>query len=257
MVYSDSNLCSNSRQGDPSSQNACITIRGGAYNAFASTTQKRGDSEQTASDSSPYPSTSIYSDVFNLNDQVELPDYTFGVPLADWGEQFYTPQAVLGLGTNSTFLNRLKSQGLISSRTWSFYWGMAGRDQQSNGSMVFGGYDKSKIQGQNYTFKLNYTECAWGTTVEISNLGLELSNGSSVDLMKNIGIESEEVALPLYGCLRPDFIGVFDMPYNYYFARFAISTNYQSFDDYGYGNGTIRSHGYNYWDLTYPAGDEG
>lgn len=257
FVYSDSNLCSNGTQGDPSTQNACITIRGGAYNAFASTTQKRGESDQTASDTSPFPSTSIYSDVFVLNDQVELSDYTFGVPLADWGEQFYTPQAVLGLGRNSTFLNRLKSQGLIPSRTWSFYWGMTGRNQQSNGSMVFGGYDKSKVQGQNYTFKLNYTECKWGTTVEISELGLEFLDGKSVSLMEDTGIEWEEVALPLYGCLSPDVIGIFDMPYNNYFARFADLTKYDSFYDHGYGNGTIRSHDYNYWDLTYPAGDKG
>jgi hypothetical protein len=253
FVYDDTNLCT--VPASTFNAESCITVRGGAYNALVSKTQKPGLSDATAVDQSPYPSTSIYSDLFTLNDQTQLSDFTFGVPLNDWGEQFYTPQALLGLGTNSTLLSSLKKENLIASRSWSFFWGKNGRGQQSNGSVVFGGYDKAKVQGTtNYTRKLNYTNCEWGTAVEISTLGLIFYDAET----KNLYNESTDakVSQPLYGCIDPGAVGMATMPYNNYFANFVIDTGYESFDNHTLGGASIRSNGYNFWDLLYLPGDQ-
>jgi hypothetical protein len=221
-----------------------------------SSTQKQGASDATAVDSAPFPDTSIFSDLFTLNDQVQVSNYTFGVPLNDWGEQFYTPQAMLGLGENSTLLHSLKAQNMIASRSWSFFWGKDGQGQQSNGSIVFGGYDKNKAQGTtNYTGKLNYTSCKWGTAVEISTLGLIFLDASTKNLFN--ATTDTKVSQPLYGCINPCDVGVASaMPYNNYFANFVIDTQYNSFNEYGLGNASIRSNGYNFWDMQYLQGDQ-
>jgi hypothetical protein len=227
-----------------------------AYNAIKSTTQNPGTADAAPPDASNYPSTSIYSDLFTLNDQTQLPNYTFGVPLNDWGEQFYTPQAVLGLGANSTFLHSLKEQKLIASRSWSFFWGRNGRGQQTNGSFVFGGYDKALVPPgtTDYTRKLNYTSnCKWGTTVEISYLGLINLDASTKNLYNAAG--DSNVSLPLYGCIDPSAVGMANIPYNNYFANFVSDTNYQDFNNNSFGASSIRSFGYNYYDLLYLPGD--
>jgi hypothetical protein len=254
FVYDDTNLCT--VVAVTFNAESCITVRGGAYNALASTTQNPGASDATAVDQSPpYPSTSIYSDLFTLNDQTQLSNYTFGVPLNDWGEQLYTPQALLGLGTNSTLLNSLKKEKLIASRSWAFFWGKNGRGQQSNGSIVFGGYDKAKVQGTtNYTRKLNYTNCAWGTAVEISTLGLIFLDASTKNLF-NASTDAK-VSQPLSGCIDPGGVGMASMPYNNYFENFVADTGYQSFNNNSLGSGSIRSNGYNFWDLLYLPGDQ-
>lgn len=234
------------------SEDACITVRGGAYLASGSTTSKIQTSD-TAFDSDPYPSTSVYSDTWTLNDQVTLTNYTFGVPNNDWGEQFYTPMAVLGLGRNSTFLNALKADGLISSRTWSFFWGLNGRNTQTNGSMVFGGYDQAKISGTaQYNGKLNYTNCDSGVQFEVDDLKLLFLNGTDQTLFDTSS--SSDIPLPLYSCMDPGGSSMFAMPYNDYFSNFVTYTEYDSFNQKGLGNASVRSTGINWWNLEYLEG---
>ena len=59
------------------------------------------------------------------------------------------PQNGIGFGPDSTFLNRLYDQGKIASRSWSLFWGWQGAEQenQMDGSLVLGGYDKAKMAG--------------------------------------------------------------------------------------------------------------
>lgn len=161
---------------------------------------------------------------------------------------------MIGLGSNSTFLNDLKSRGMIASRSFAFFWGRTGSGQRSNGSVVFGGYDHSKIQGTtNYTQPLNYTNCKFGTSMEVSNLGLFFLDGSEKSLYN--ATADQKVELPLFACIDPGEIGVANIPYYNYFSNFVDITGYDSFDTHGLGDGTIRSSGYNFWDLLYFPGD--
>ncbi|KAF3771068.1 hypothetical protein M406DRAFT_349534 [Cryphonectria parasitica EP155] len=252
LLYDSTNLCDAL---SAESQTACISRRGGAYDPVASKTQKQGDSDATATDPSPFPSTSIFSDIWNLNEDTALSNFTFGVPLNDWQEQFYYPQAVIGLGPNSTFLNELKANDMISSRTYSFFWGEDGTTGTSNGSLVFGGYDQNKISGSatsNYTGKLNYTACLWGMSVDISELSLFFHNGTSASLFDSTS--NDESATKLTGCIDLGCPGMFDMSDYDYFENFAYYTNYTSFFEYA-GTGDMRSTGLNFWDSLYLEDD--
>lgn len=54
----------------------------------------------------------------------------------------------MGLGTNSSLLNSLVASGDIPSRVWGLDWGWTGatNDTWRDGSLVLGGYDKSRVK---------------------------------------------------------------------------------------------------------------
>lgn len=54
----------------------------------------------------------------------------------------------LGLGLNSSLLNSLLAAGKIPSRVWGLDWGWTGDSDKTwrDGSLVLGGYDKSRIK---------------------------------------------------------------------------------------------------------------
>ncbi|ORY72113.1 uncharacterized protein BCR38DRAFT_418942 [Pseudomassariella vexata] len=244
FVYDKTNLCHASWADYP--DQSCITARGGAYDVVSSTTHDQGDGAAFASDSSQdLPQLTQYSDQFILNSHVQLSNYNFGVAQNNSGEQMYYPMATLGLGRNSTFLRGLKEQGLISSLSWSFFWGLEGRNTPLNGSIVFGGYDEAKLHGTNYTRKLNYTRCKSGMDVTVSGISLKFLDGSKYPML--------ESSLP--ACIDPTSIGVGDMPYQGSFENFVSMTNWTSFVTNTLGNTTVRSLGLNYYDLKYLNGD--
>lgn len=184
-----------------------------------------------------------------------MDNFTFGVPLNDWGEQYYHPQAILGLGRNSTFLQTLKNNNMISSRTWSAYWGLDGTATggYTNGSMIFGGYDAARISGpatSNYTGKLDYTACPdYGIAIEITDVSLFLTNGTSVSLY--------DLVSPVPTCVDPGAAGMMYLPY--YGAgimeNFVHVTNYTSFLA-SEGSNPSRSFGLNFYNLLYFPEDD-
>lgn len=226
---------------------ACITWRGGAYSASASKTSKVS-ANYTITDPSPYPSSSGYSDTWVIGDDdsnsTTIDSFSFGVPWNDWGEQYYYPQNLLGLGPESTFLTDLKDAGIIASRTFSIFWGLDGTSSAgyTNGSIVFGGFDEKKVSGANYTAKLNYTSCLWGTWLEISDLNMVNSAGALTSMM-------EDTSDPLYACIDFGRPGMFDMPYDH-FASFVKETNYTTYNE-NVGSNNMRSFGLNFYDLMY------
>lgn len=236
----------------------CYTIRGGEYNIGSSKTHEDRTSDDTVVDSKYNWSTTTHSDIWRLSDQVSLQEYTFDVPLNDPGNQLYRPQALLGLGRNSTLLRELRNEGLIASRTWSYYWGRDGRNTiKTNGSLVLGGYDQDKVTGTtNYTANLNYTFCDWGTQVEISDISIQLHDNIRQTLFGDYDDSGTNVepSLPLYACIDPGQSNVLGLPYINYMKNFVWYTNFTSFDDNGLGNASVRSTGLNYWNLRYLSG---
>ncbi|KAG8165755.1 hypothetical protein KVR01_004307 [Diaporthe batatas] len=261
-VYRDDNSCPATYT---VTDNECITIRGGAYVASQSESHEAGAFDDTVTDSKYEWQTTAHTDSWRLNEQVSLPGYTFGVPSSDNGNQLYLPQALLGLGRDSTLLRALRDGGEISSRTWSYYWGLDGRGAaKSNGSLVLGGFDQDKISGTtNYTAKLNYTGCDWGTQVQISDIRLNFVNNTIQTLFDDVSVADENndefPSLPLYACIDPGTATMFGLPYVNYMSNFVEYTNFSSFNEYGLGNGSVRSAGLHFWDLMYipeaPQGD--
>ncbi|KAM3153409.1 hypothetical protein ABEW05_006162 [Botrytis cinerea] len=232
FIYGTNGFCSNSW-----STAACTTFRGGSYDEFASKSRGVPTADTYPSDGSPYPQLGMVSDNITLSSNVSVLDFPIGIATADWGEQGYNPQMAIGLGTNSTILNTLYSSGQIASRTWSMFWGRTGATAatQLDGSFVFGGFDRAKVTGSNYTRSLSYSKssCSSGMLVTITNIVLNFSNGTDASLFA--GVESAAIQ----ACIQPSFPVLMTLPTTPYFNNFEGLTNQtitdRSFGRYYYG----------------------
>lgn len=107
----------------------------------------------------------------------------------------------MGLGSNSTYLNGLRSAGKIGSRVWSIFWGRMWIDDALDGSLVLGGYDEEKVIGKNYTAPLDYDDfsgpggCWTGMKVYLSDIKVNFRDGSDESIFPT------NTALPV--CLVP------------------------------------------------------
>lgn len=117
-----------------------------------------------------------------------VPKMPIGIPRQQW-DNGYSTLHPLGLGPNSTYLNALVRAGTIASRVWSLYWGrMWTTNNPLNGSLILGGYDERKTNGQGFTSKLNYdsqTGCFTGLRVDIVDIVLNFRGGVDKSLFKN------------------------------------------------------------------------
>ncbi|PVH84938.1 hypothetical protein DL98DRAFT_511883 [Cadophora sp. DSE1049] len=111
-------------------------------------------------------------------------------------------QQVLGLGLNSTFMKYFYESGRTASRSIGLYYGVpagAGSGLERNGTMILGGYSKSRVQGdlleETYpvgAFKLA-RQCPWEVDVaSMAVSGQEISKSSFMAC-----VEPHEAALVL------------------------------------------------------------
>ncbi|PGH17824.1 hypothetical protein AJ80_04647 [Polytolypa hystricis UAMH7299] len=221
------------------SDSACTTLRGGQYDKVGSTTRGSADSDAYPTDGSLYK-LEIITDNLTITDNVTFPDFALGISLADWGLEGYHPRASLGLGPNSSVLHALQSARRIASRSWSMFWGQTGATEntQLDGSFIFGGYDRAKVSGNEYSYDLSplSEDCATGMVVTITDISLEYPNGTSASLFSDIK------SAALATCLIPDLPWLMTLPYNPYFVNFQSLTNASDFD---------RSFGINYYTMVY------
>ncbi|KAJ8068501.1 hypothetical protein OCU04_004051 [Sclerotinia nivalis] len=232
FIYGTDGFC-----GSSWSSAACTTFRGGSYNEFASKSGGVPAINSYPSDASPYPDLTMVSDNITLSSNVSMLNFPIGIPKADWGEQGYFPQMAIGLGTNSTILNTLYSSGQIASRTWSMFLGRTGATAatQLDGGFVFGGYDRAKVTGANYTRSLTYsrTSCFSGMLVTITNMVLNFPNGTDASIFG--GIESDAIQ----ACIGPSYPVLLTVPTDPYFNNFEQLTKQtitdRSFGTYYYG----------------------
>lgn len=149
----------------------------------------------------------------------------------------------LGLGTNSTILNVLKSTGRIASRTWSMFWGRDGaaRTSQLDGIMVLGGYDKAKVAGKKVVQPLTTTNpaCPSQLVVTITDIVLNFSNGTDASIFP------ASASAALQACIVPDYPVLMTLPLDPFFGNFQLLTG---------TNITDRSFGINFFGMRYSAG---
>lgn len=222
----------------------CTTFRGGAYDPGSSSTQRGGAASAFAPDTGSYPDLTKISDTVGINANVTIEEFPLGVVLSDWGEQGYHPQAALGLGPNSTLLSTLVASGTITSRTWSWFWGLNGPNSsaQLNGSLVLGGYDKAKVNGSGYTQSMSSdtSRCASGLFVTMTNMRVNFANDTTASIFQ------AGASTALTACLDPAYPALMTIPLDPYWTNFESLTS---------SSITGRSQGLNWYDMQYDVGE--
>ncbi|KAH8647520.1 aspartic peptidase domain-containing protein [Ilyonectria robusta] len=207
----------------PESRQACTTWRGGQYDVERSETNTIPPlNAYPREDIGEYPEMNFFADTVRINDEVSLADLPLAMPIAtaisDGPISVFHPRFAIGLGKNSTMLNRLLSKGLIKSRTWSMFWGLFGAEaeNQMDGSFIFGGYDTAKVKGRGFkhTMREPFDDCPTGMMVTISDVSVEFPNGSISTLFP----ESRSAAM--MACILPDYPTILQLPLDPYFNTF-------------------------------------
>ncbi|KIH93206.1 aspartic-type endopeptidase [Sporothrix brasiliensis 5110] len=201
---------------------ACTTFRGGAYDAFSSSSRTVPAAAAHPVDAAPYSSVSVQNATASTS--LTLTGFPMGVPLNDLGQQGYHPMNAVGLGFNSTLLSALKASGRIASRTWSMFWGRDGADQtgQMDGVFVLGGYDSAKVvAAQKYTLPLAgaASVCPSRMVLSITDLVLNFANGTNASLFPRAA------STALQTCITPDYPVLMTLPADPYFQALETLTN--------------------------------
>jgi hypothetical protein len=204
----------------------CTTIRGGTYDSSISTSASAnlevygagGDPSDTMRALGAHIWYSDWARDTLRAGNTTLKDFPIGMPRFEFGGIFDT-QANIGLGRNSTLLNALRETGRISSRTYSFWWGInsASPANSMDGQLVLGGYDAAKVMGPNITQKLlpSATQCGSGMYVTVTNMILGFPNGTKADML----------APSLYSaCIQLDWPTVASFRYDPFMERFENDT---------------------------------
>ena len=161
------------------------------------------------------------SDSFMLGGTSVITRLPIGIPRVAW-DNGNTVLHAFGLGANSTYLNALRDTSRIGARAWSIFWGrMWTTDNPVDGAIVFGGYDRRKIIGQNHTQRLDYgsTGCWTGMRVNVANIFANLRTG------EDLSIFPANTVLPV--CIVPQRQLLIEVPANMYgnFENLTGTTN--------------------------------
>lgn len=204
-IYGTDGACS-----DTTSSGACVTFRGGAYNASESSTDKSIDNRKS-SDGFEVDWT---EDTLSFGSNTTLSSFGFGIPQKDL-RSAYISQSQLGLGRNSSFLRALVSAGDIGTKAYSIFWGLVGGpvEKQTPGSLILGGLDRSLIADQNDNFTSSLVQgsgCETGMVVTIGDILLNWPNGTDMSIF--MGSQSAAIQ----ACISPGFAGLMTLPRSYY-----------------------------------------
>lgn len=244
FVYGTSGYCSSVTSGWL--VEGCTTFRGGAYDPTESSTVEEDDvSSLFASDANDdHPDLEQKSDTVVLGSNITLEKFPVGIAKGDWGAQGYYPQAGLGLGPDSTLLSTLVDSGTIASRTYSWYWGIdgPGAEEQLDGSLVLGGYDKAKVSGKGFTSAITTASgrCPTGLFMTLSDVLVHFVDGTTKSIF------ADESQALLAACIDPSYPSLTTIPSSPYWSNFQKITD---------ASITGRSTGLEWFNMRYDAGE--
>ncbi|KAF6830092.1 hypothetical protein CMUS01_07897 [Colletotrichum musicola] len=238
LLYATNGVC------DPNGANkwsrtSCTTLRGGSYDSAASNTSKP-TSDNVFIDDDGWPGIKPITDATKLSTNVTLDDFAMGMVLSD-ADVSGSTMMFLGLAKNSTILSALKNSGKIASRTWSLFWGRGfGMPSQSDGHIIFGGYDRAKASGQRHTepMTIGNAHCKSQLIVTVTDLTLNFDNGSDVSLFTS-GSE------PFPSCIMTEGPLAMRMHFNPFFSNMMRKTSDNTIST------LKRALGYYYWTSLY------
>lgn len=151
------------------------------------------------------------SDVLTIGGSQNLTTYPIGIVGSI--DDFYNPfDNSLGLGSNSTFLSALSGLGLIASRSFSIFFGLAGASAKMDGSLVIGGFDSAKVSGATLSNPIRpqnldatsvfINNCGTGLSVTVEDISLNLPNGSISSILGG------NFSTGLSMCIDPAYPGI-------------------------------------------------
>ncbi|KAK7214473.1 hypothetical protein V2G26_002476 [Clonostachys chloroleuca] len=149
---------------------------------------------------------------FGIKDASLSEQIPIGIPREGWDTGHSTLHP-LGLGSNSTFLNKLRKTGWTFSRAFSIYWGSNWNSGPIEGHVVIGGYDKKRIIEPNVTAPLKYGDysksdgCFTGIRIVISDITVNFTDGSKKSIFPNND--------KLHACLAPQRPSLLEPPRKY------------------------------------------
>ena len=129
-------------------------------------------------------------DKLTLTSNISTPKFPFVIDHGRTGHEAFFMNSI-GLGHNSSLLNALIATGQIASRTWSIFNGFTGAtsQNQSDGTLVLGGYDAAKTSGDNITINMatapaDIASCeAFGMIITVRAMQLKYPNGTLASLL--------------------------------------------------------------------------
>ncbi|CAD6584213.1 MAG: hypothetical protein ASARMPRED_001632 [Alectoria sarmentosa] len=178
----------------------CSNQYGGLFDEGSSTTWSPANFTAigtTSESTSDQDNDTWGGDTLFVNSTLSVPDFPLGIFRGSTDNQ-----NTLGLGRNSTLLNALISAGAIVSRTFSIFQGWTGvqTQYQTDGSLILGGYDSTKITGNNVTLPFTVEDaCNNGFVISVIDINMNLKNGS------NISIIGQSQGSAMRACIEPNF----------------------------------------------------
>lgn len=251
FVYDAFSPCDNPANTESAIQ--CSAVHGGFFDNSSSTTWKEarnmsaaGGALDTNQGNGVLEDNAWGTDTFRINSTLALEDFPIGVARTT---SLFTE---VGLARNSTLVDALYAKGAIGSKSWGLSMGWQGADplHQADGSLVLGGYDIARTNGNNSTYPISGDtargDCPGGLVVTIRDIVLNQKNGSSPSILPS------SAGSVLQACIDPAF-SVLQFPSDIY-ENFLDNT-YSPLVADTYRNGKARSTGVNFWGMLFPAED--
>ena len=173
--------------GNNSTEPECATNYGGLFDEGSSSTWRATNisdlgtaTESNANQDDDHWGSDTLSAV-SVNTTLSLPEFPLGIARGD-----QNPMNTLGLGSNSTLLSHLFSNGAISSTIFGIFQGWTGEQSQyqTDGGLTLGGYDAAKITGENVTLPMiQQDNCASGLMISVTDINMNLRNGSNHSIL--------------------------------------------------------------------------
>lgn len=173
----------------------CIQEIGGGFNAGASSTFRGttadawNGSQEVVADQFVNSGSVYFNDLITISSSETLP----GFPLLleqQQGSGFY---AALGLGSNSTFINRLVDADYAPSRSWSMFTGIY--TEKSAGSLIIGGYADKYYEGELYTQNVTSSVQIEGADYNLATW--QISSFEYVEAGKTVNLMSDSTSLTM------------------------------------------------------------
>ena len=104
----------------------------------------------------------------------------YGFPFEVWSDQQSTNKSGLSLGLNSSFINTLLANELVSSSAYGLFFGSRSQTKGVDGNLTIGGFDRARVKGpwSNFTTQAGYINYNCPLQVLVRDIRLNNARGS-------------------------------------------------------------------------------